>query len=990
MKLTRNALGMLVERYRSVLKKCHLLNILGTAALAGALTIGTIAGASAADITIDKTVTGNADISTADGNIYLRGGVNNASGTIRAAGAGAGNISAINDAGVLQVINQDKGNLKLDATGSINSGAMTVSSAKAGKDISVTGTLKGTSANGSSYGDITAAGNISAYNAAAPEGSRAYDIEAGNLVAGGGITAGDITTHGDLIADHVETFRNADDTLQAAKGSPGTVTVHGAVNLPGKSTTSRRFDIFNTVGSHNVIGDIDTGACISIKGADNELSTLTGGVLAIGGGERKLGGGSFTLANGVQANIKEVSFNVDGRKARIHGWNPKAATILDLDKFIMYNGNLLAESSWDAKYSMGVIRSVSPDAKRPGVLIGDGNIAIGANAMVGLGAGATRDWLYGLMKTYTGNDAPTKDGVKSVLALNQPLELQNGFHVFMNGDLNSPNLTFPASTTSNDSPFYDAMSESGTFTQGANTMLVINGANDKVHYTTVKNARANQIPGAISYVATDKDGAVAQGDAKIEAGAKLLITGAQTNETYVVLGEGFDKDKIEFVKDDAGKDTAWKGENLVSDNPMVKLERSDSASGGTNGSIHARLNSASNVFPGLDDELVAAIDTAATDHEIGTSASFLNNGQRGTQFLSRALTMASPFGGNDPENATKTIESAARMAVIGAVPQMTLAANDAAGAAVTQRTSLANPSSSFNAVDEQGNLIGPDQKNGFALWILPLYQSTNGFGMEAGNFDYDFNGALGGVAVGADWTFENAFRAGLLFNIGGGYARGTGDFNETTNDMNFWGIGAYAGWSKNGFGLTADVNYTSTFNELKQDLPSGMGWNELKSDINAWALSAGLRAEYIFQTDALDIIPHIGARFINLNVDSYDIKNSGTVIDGDSITQNIWKFPIGVSLTKDIVMDSGWHVKPLLDLNVTPAAGDVEAKSKIRFTGTGTEAELDTKMMDYITYGGTAGIEFGKDNFSFSVNYNGQFGAESSAHGVFGMFRYEF
>ncbi len=80
----------------------------------------------------------------------------------------------------------------------------------------------------------------------------------------------------------------------------------------------------------------------------------------------------------------------------------------------------------------------------------------------------------------------------------------------------------------------------------------------------------------------------------------------------------------------------------------------------------------------------------------------------------------------------------------------------------------------------------------------------------------------------------------------------------------------------------------------------------------------------------------------------------------------------------------------MVDLNIAPMAGDVKAKSKIQFTGTGTEAELDTKMMDYFTYGGTAGIEFGNGNFSVGVNYNGQFGAESSAHGVFGTFRYEF
>ena len=38
--LTKGAIGNLVNKYRAVLKKCRLLNIFGTLALAGALTVG--------------------------------------------------------------------------------------------------------------------------------------------------------------------------------------------------------------------------------------------------------------------------------------------------------------------------------------------------------------------------------------------------------------------------------------------------------------------------------------------------------------------------------------------------------------------------------------------------------------------------------------------------------------------------------------------------------------------------------------------------------------------------------------------------------------------------------------------------------------------------------------------------------------------------------------------------------------------------------------
>ena len=276
------------------------------------------------------------------------------------------------------------------------------------------------------------------------------------------------------------------------------------------------------------------------------------------------------------------------------------------------------------------------------------------------------------------------------------------------------------------------------------------------------------------------------------------------------------------------------------------------------------------------------------------------------------------------------------------------------------------------------------------MWVMPLYQSWNGFGLEGGNFDMDVNGSLGGVAIGADYTFAEAIRAGITFNIGGGYAEGSGDFNKTTNNMNFWGIGAYLGWTPNNFGLTADVNYTSTYNKVEQELPSGMQMGDLKSDVRAYAISAGLRGEYKLETSILDIIPHVGVRYTSLNTDEYDVKSGGTVLKGDAINQNIWTFPVGVAFSKEIETGNGWHFKPSLDLAVIPAAGDIKARGDVRFTGVNGSAEVETQTMDYITYMGQAGLEFGNDTVSLGVNYNVQVGAQSTAHGVFGTFRYEF
>ena len=51
MQLTKGAIGNLINRYKAVLKKCHLLNVFGSLAVAGMLVMGGAATAGAADYT---------------------------------------------------------------------------------------------------------------------------------------------------------------------------------------------------------------------------------------------------------------------------------------------------------------------------------------------------------------------------------------------------------------------------------------------------------------------------------------------------------------------------------------------------------------------------------------------------------------------------------------------------------------------------------------------------------------------------------------------------------------------------------------------------------------------------------------------------------------------------------------------------------------------------------------------------------------------------
>lgn len=439
-----------------------------------------------------------------------------------------------------------------------------------------------------------------------------------------------------------------------------------------------------------------------------------------------------------------------------------------------------------------------------------------------------------------------------------------------------------------------------------------------------------------------------------ESGAKLYISGGRAGDTLTVT--------TAFPDTDVASD-AWKGSNLSLDSALLAV-----TSAGTEGNGYVvRLRAADTPLP----------DPAKDTAEDGIDT---ESPHPGVRFISRAYSRAYGSQGN------AAVEGAERLPVLGSVPQLTLAANRAAGSAVTERTSLASPGGDLSSM----TALSPDSRRTWSLWALPLYQSINHYGLDAGSLNADTSGSLGGITVGADCTFDSTLRLGADLSVGGGWAEGSGDFSRTTNNMTFWGAGLYGGWTRGAFGLSADVHFTSSFNSLKQELPSSMRMADLEADITSRALSAGIRAEYRFSAGDVRIIPHAGVRYTNLTVDGYDADSGGTVLEGDGFSQDLVFFPAGVAFEMPLETKSGWRFLPRADFAVVPAAGDIRAREDVRWSGLGKSYSVSTQDMDQVSYTAQAGIECGKDKFSVSVNYALQTGFTTEGHSVFAELRWEF
>jgi len=477
-------------------------------------------------------------------------------------------------------------------------------------------------------------------------------------------------------------------------------------------------------------------------------------------------------------------------------------------------------------------------------------------------------------------------------------------------------------------------------------------------------------------------------------GGKAAITASGAHDTAVVDNDA----RLQILNATVNGATILQGfhrlslygwEDVTTPDRMLSL-KTELADGDTSIMLSAEVNDPQQAMPGLGDGSAGIMRSLWR-----RGGNDVNSRHGGVAFLSRA---AREDYIADARDAARTIESAAHIALVGGVPHMTFQANNAAAGAAASRTGLGRQPSSLQAVAADGSaqtgLSAGDGygTTGFAMWITPLFQSWQGRDLTSDELKLDVNGRLGGVALGADYTFENAIRAGIAFNIGGGYAEGSGQFADTRNNFNFWGLGAYAGWAYRAFALTADVNYTASFHNLRQELPATLGMGgQLKTDASSYAISAGLRAECTHHGRTLDVTPHAAVRHTYLHVNSYEAEANGrTILEGDAVRQSIWSFPVGLTFSRDVALDNGWHVRPLVDFLVIPHAGDVKARADVRFTGVDAKGEMQAQMLDYVTWGCRLGLEAGNEQVKLGLDYNLQVGANSVSHGVFGTLRYEF
>ena len=322
-------------------------------------------------------------------------------------------------------------------------------------------------------------------------------------------------------------------------------------------------------------------------------------------------------------------------------------------------------------------------------------------------------------------------------------------------------------------------------------------------------------------------------------------------------------------------------------------------------------------------------------------------------------------------------ETVARLAVFGGAAQAAISAGASTYDAVSGRMGVGA---------NGANITVADNTQGAALWLAPIYKSSDSDGFDAEGVDYGVDMDLYGVALGADYTLSNGIRFGAMFNVGSGEVDGQGAGSAVSNDFDYYGFAVYGGYSMGALSVVADVSYTVADN----DLEGNTSIDKVGASLDSTNLSVGVTGQYQLDFNGTTVTPHAGLRFSRIDLDDYTIDGEDVIADYDADSMNIFSIPVGVTFAKEFTGDA-WTVKPSLDLTLTGNFGDDETDGTVHWAGVeNLSTNVSSEVIDNFTYGATLGVAAKTGNFSLGlgVNYTGssnvdEFGVQANARFVF-------
>lgn len=269
-----------------------------------------------------------------------------------------------------------------------------------------------------------------------------------------------------------------------------------------------------------------------------------------------------------------------------------------------------------------------------------------------------------------------------------------------------------------------------------------------------------------------------------------------------------------------------------------------------------------------------------------------------------------------------------------------------------------------------GTSVATEETFGRTLWATPLYNKTKADAFKAGNFTSGSDVDMYGITVGADVVVRDDTRLGAALYAGSGKTDSRGSLATTKNDFDFYGAALYFGHNTGAWSFMGDLGFGYVTNDVKQT-----NHGLVKSDMDSTVFTAGLKAKYAFDVAGMQVAPFAGLRLNHVDSKNYSAKTNaqGTILNSYGTAKTYAEVPLGVQLSRNFMTQTGWTIKPALDLAVTPVVGSKNLTETIRFTGVGQDVTTSSEVLDRMRYSAALGVSGGKDKVGFgvSVGYSG-------------------
>ena len=695
---------------------------------------------------------------------------------------------------------------------------------------------------------------------------------------------------------------------------------------------------------------------------------------------------------------------------------------LEISKYLDLNGGtLMVDPVYGEATSVAAVMNFKEgndktwDSVKNDVGIIDGRALIGKNAALGIGA--SLEDTRAVIADFQENGSLSQEKYGSILYLNGQLTIANGSEIALNADpvtsdVDGIRRALKYTITSNQ------LDQFATLGLGANTAILMSEAafedadgkktQTAIHFdreSAVINANGGEIVLIGAFDASEKLNFFSDNDSGNNNGVDIVNASGADGTIKVYTQNGFlfatltGKNQGQGVQLHVDEDKAFSVMNQAS-YPVVETLISyhedriaqdttttpDTGSENQSGSASIPATDIQTQSTETEQQLASRTTDEQTTRET-IPAETVEPQEQSTPNAPVANTRVTGSSDFLNEVVTKShgapAEAAARLAIYGGAVQAAMAATSSTTDAIAARMGVGNTA----------NITMANNGQGAALWLAPVYKTHDSDSFDSQGLDYGVDLNLYGVALGADFEFMPGLTAGIMFNVGSGDADGQGNAaaNNTSNDFDYWGAAIYGNYTYDALSVTADVSYTAVDNDL--EATTGMQqYGKLESSTDTTAISLGVTAKYTFDFGGVEVAPHAGLRYTNIDLDDYSIKSNGeTIADYSADKVNIFSIPVGVTFAKEFTGDA-WTVKPSLDLTLTGNFGDDDISGDVSWTGVdGLVTPVSSEYMDDFTYGATLGIEAastGGFSLGLGVNYTGssnvdEFGVNANARFVF-------